>query len=280
MTATRQKLGTQRGTSRNPRSSKGNDMKVTVCELRDEAEGLEQDWGTLVAEVRAEGSDLVLLPEMPFGPWVAASRKFDAAAWRACVVAHDRWMSRLAELGPAVVLGTRPVESGDRRLNEAFVWDAGQGYRPVHHKHYLPDEEGFWEASWYGRGRREFAAADTKAGRVAFLVCTEMWFTAHAIDYARAGVQFLACPRASPGSSTEKWKAGGVAGAVVSGAYCLASNRGGPGPDGREWGGTGWIIEPEEGRILDLTSRERPVVTVAVDPGVADRAKRTYPRYV
>ena len=29
--------------------------------------------------------------------------------------------------------------------NEAFVWESGS-YRPSHHKYYLPDEDGFWEA--------------------------------------------------------------------------------------------------------------------------------------
>lgn len=255
-------------------------VKVTVCQIRDDSEGLEQDWGLLVAEVKAEASDLVLLPEMPFGHWVAGKREVDPATWRDFVTAHDRWMPRLEELAPAVVLGTRPVESGGLRLNEAFAWERDRGYRPVHCKHYLPDEDGFWEASWYQPGPPLFQTVDTKAGRVAFLICTEMWFTAHAIDYARAGIHFLACPRASPSSSTDKWKAGGVAAAVLSGAYCLASNRSGPHPAGGNWGGTGWVIEPEDGRILGLTSPQRPVRTLTVERNVAEHAKRTYPRYV
>jgi len=43
-------------------------MKVTVCELRNDPEGLDQDWTALVAHVKSEKSDLVLLPEMPFYP--------------------------------------------------------------------------------------------------------------------------------------------------------------------------------------------------------------------
>jgi N-carbamoylputrescine amidase len=150
----------------------------------------------------------------------------------------------------------------------------------VHRKHYLPDEDGFWEASWYDAAPPDFATVETVAGRVGFLICTEMWFTAHAIDYARAGVQILACPRATGRASTEKWKAGGVAAAVMSGAVCLSSNRGGPGTNPAEWGGSGWIIEPEEGRVLGVTTRQQPVVTVAIDPGMSDRARRTYPRYL
>lgn len=255
-------------------------MHVTICEFRDDSGGLTQDWDLLVAEVQAQSSHLVLLPEMPFAPWVAGTRLFDAATWRDFVRGHDEWMPRLGDLAPATVLGTRPVDDGGRRFNEAFVWEAPHGYRAVHRKHYLPDEPGFWEASWYDPGSRDFRVVDTMAGRVGFLVCTEMWFTAHAIDYAKAGVQILACPRATGRSTTEKWKAGGVAAAVMSGAYCLSSNRGGASGGGVEWGGTGWVIEPEEGGILTVTSTERSVATVAVDLGIADGAKRTYPRYV
>ena len=47
-----------------------------------------------------------------------------------------------------------------------------------------------------------------------------------------------------------------------------------------EWGGTGWIIEPQEGEVLGTTSRDDPFLTLELDPAVADAAKSTYPRYV
>ena len=46
------------------------------------------------------------------------------------------------------------------------------------------------------------------------------------------------------------------------------------------WGGKGWIIEPEEGDILALTSPSQPIITLDIDLTVARRAKSTYPRYV
>jgi hypothetical protein len=46
-------------------------IKVTVCELRNDADGLEQDWKALVEHVKSEKSDRVLLPEMAFHQWVA-----------------------------------------------------------------------------------------------------------------------------------------------------------------------------------------------------------------
>jgi N-carbamoylputrescine amidase len=255
-------------------------MKITVCELKNGPQELEEDWGRLVRHVRSEQSGLVLLPEMPFAPWPAGRSDFDPIVWEDFVQAHEAWLSRFNELGPAVVAGSRPIDRGGQRFNEAFVWDAETGYRGVHLKAYLPDDEGFWEASWYSPGGQGFVPVDTPAGRIGFLVCSELWFTAHAIDYARAGVQILACPRATAAYSTEKWKAGGVAAAVMSGAYCISSNRGGIDSGGMAWGGAGWIIDPESGEILALTSQEQPAATLEVDLSAADRSKGTYPRYI
>ncbi|MGD8961380.1 MAG: hypothetical protein PVH43_02625 [Desulfobacterales bacterium] len=41
-------------------------MKVTVCEMNNQPERFAQDWKALCDHVKSAGSDLVLLPEMPF----------------------------------------------------------------------------------------------------------------------------------------------------------------------------------------------------------------------
>ncbi len=54
-------------------------------------------------------------------------------------------------------------------------------------------------------------------------------------------------------TTTEKWIMGGRAAAVMSGAFCLSSNRGGVDARGHAWGGHGWIVEPEQGMVLGTT---------------------------
>jgi N-carbamoylputrescine amidase len=189
-------------------------------------------------------------------------------------------MRRLPDLPVRVVLGSRPVIDGGRFFNEGFVWQRASGYRGVHRKYYLPDEKGFWEASWSARGGYDFKVAEIEGLRVGFLICTELWFGARARDYARQGVHLLVCPRATPDASTDKWVAGGITAAVVSGGFCVSSNLNGPNIAGLPFGGAGWVIEPEEGRLLGRTSRETPLVTVDIDPARAESAKHTYPRYV
>jgi hypothetical protein len=148
-------------------------MRVTVCQLQDDPAGLESNWTGLVAHVRAEKSNLVLLPEMPFSPWFAASRTFNPAVWAAAVAAHTAWESRLGDLAPAVVIASRPIDFGNERYNEGFVWDTESGIRSVHAKTFLPDEEGVWEASWYQRATPEFTPVQVFDAQVGFLIGTE-----------------------------------------------------------------------------------------------------------
>lgn len=255
-------------------------MKVTVCELSNDRAGLDNAWPDLVEHCRAERTELVLLPEMPFAPWLAASSQVDQGAWLSSIVEHESWRRTLVDLVPATVFGTEPVVIDGVNYNQGFVWSALGGYRAAHRKYYLPNEPGFWEASWYQRGLREFVPMQTDDVTLGFLICTEMWFTEHARTYARAGVNILATPRATGATSTDKWLAGGRAAAVMSGAFCLSSNRCGTDRAGFEWGGGGWIIEPDEGDVLGVTSPSEPYITVDIDLDIATRAKKTYPRYV
>ncbi|HRY10951.1 MAG TPA: carbon-nitrogen hydrolase family protein, partial [Candidatus Nanopelagicales bacterium] len=129
--------------------------------------------------------DLVVLPELAFMPWLCATREVDPVAWARA--AEEQHLERLADIPARVVVGTR----ANGRLNEAFAFTADTGLQVLHQKTYLPDEEGFWEASWYDRGPVSFQVIDTPAGRVGTSVCTEMWFTQHAF----AGADIIAVPR-------------------------------------------------------------------------------------
>ncbi len=255
-------------------------MRITVCELPHGGLTAGRGWQTFGTCLQEQSSEWVVLPEMPFSPWLAATRPGSPERWRSAVAVHDAWIRRLPELPVRVVLGSRPVIDGDRFYNEGFVWHQSSGYRAVHRKYYLPDEAGFWEASWYSRGQGDFDVVEVEGLRIGFQICTELWFGARSREYARQGVHLLVCPRATPAASTDKWIAGGIVAAVVSGAYCVSSNANGPNIEGLPFGGSGWVMEPEEGRVLALTSEEAPMVTVDIDPAWAEQAKHTYPRYV
>lgn len=250
-------------------------MRVTVCEMPEEAAAFETAWQALLVHGRSQRPDLVLLPELPFHPWFGTSPIFDIETWRAAEDAHRQWLDRLPELAPAAVLATAPVTRSGRRLNEGFVWDGPAGYRAGHHKFYLPEEEGVWEARWYQTGDGSFDAVQVGAAKVGFIICSELWAFRKAREYGKAGAHILVTPRLTARSSVDKWLAGGRAAAVVSGAYWLSSNRS---SETQDYGGRGWVVGPD-GEVLASTSAAEPFATVDIDLGLADRAKSTYPRY-
>ena len=254
-------------------------MRVTVCEMNDAEEEFTRDWERLVEHVNNEKSELVLLPEMPFYPWLFWRRRFNADLWSECIETHKRWLARCRELAPACVLGSNPVETGWLRLNQGFVWDEEGGYRRAHDKYYLPDEEGYWEATWYSRGDGEFSTVHCGKAGVGFLICSGIWFFERSRQYGQQGAHIVACPRATPKSTLDKWLVAGQASAVVAGAYSLSSNRVGTNGNPAELGGKGWIVDPD-GRILGITSQDLPFLTCDIDLKIADQAKNTYPRYI
>lgn len=251
-------------------------MKLTVCQL--DANQLDVEWAALSTHLDDNPSDLLLLPEMPFSPWFAASQQVDVAIWDEAVEQHQAWITRFAELGVTTITGTMPINQDGKRLNAGFVWTAKQGLTLAHNKTYLPDEETFWEASWYDRGAVDFQSVTVKGVCVGFQICTELWFMQHAREYGQQGIHLLLAPRSTLAASVDKWIVGGRAAAVISGAYCLSSNHVGDAL-GTPLGGKGWIIDPD-GNVLALTSEEQPFVTVEIDLRLAEAAKAEYPRYV
>jgi len=255
-------------------------MKTTVCQLPDDPNDLKEAWKRLAEHVQIENSELILLPEMPFYPWVAQSKHGNPDTWKKAVEAHDRWQERFGELAPAVVLGSRPVIRNGRHLNEGFIAEPDGSYTAVHHKYYLPQETWFWEASWYERGEEDFTLHRTGQAHTGFLICTEQWVMSRSVEYGKMGAHIIATPRATEFATAEKWLAGGRVCAISAGAWHISSNRCGPDQTGSfQFGGQGWIAGPD-GEVPGTTTGESPFLTADLDLSEAEKAKKTYPRYV
>lgn len=255
-------------------------MKATVCELPNNWTNDDSGWNRLVHHLEQASSDLLILPEMPFFKWITRSGTVDPSLWETAVKAHDKWINRLNELPVAMVISSRPVIEGKRYLNRGFIYTREKGAVPVHDKYFLPDEPGYYEATWYERGDGQFNIIHVNGLRIGFLICTELWFFDRARHYLKQDIDLLVCPRATPESKVDIWVTGGKTAAIVSGAFCLSSNYNGPNTDKENFGGTGWIIEPERGDVLGTTSSSRMFLTLDIDINAAENAKLTYPRYV
>jgi N-carbamoylputrescine amidase len=251
-------------------------MRVTVCELPHEARALAAAWAALREHTVTHASQLVLLPEFAMLEPVWESEHFDAARWRAIETLSDLQLRRLPEVGAEYVVGTRPVRINGRRLNQAYLWSAAAGVQPLRSKYFMPEEPGWWEATWCQRGDPTFPVFH--AGPVSFgiNICTELWALETYAAYAALGVELLLSPRATGAATAETWLAVGVVAAVRSGAFSLSSNR----VDAAgACGGGGWIIDPA-GDILAITSAAEPFATREIDLPRAAKARDSYPRYV
>jgi predicted amidohydrolase len=109
------------------------------------------------------------------------------------------------------------------------------------------------------------------------LLCTELWFTQWARHYGQEGIDLLLCPRATSQTSVQQWIDCGKVSAIVSGAYCLSSNRSGLGEGGFLWGGAGWVTQPGTGNVLTLTSSDCRFSTIEIDLETSRDAKVNYP---
>ena len=255
-------------------------MKVTVCQLDNRPGRLEPMLDDLAAHIARQRSEFLLLPEMCFHEWLAADNNPDRASWLAAVKSHASAILKLDKLGVKAAIGTRPVinDIGSFR-NQAYLWTTEPRVLPVHEKYYLPDEDGYWEASWYDRGELRFDLCHALDTPIGVQICTEMWFFEWARHFASLGAELLCIPRATPHGSLQKWLAGGQAAAVCAGAYCLSSNIWNPPGSRADCGGLGWIISPD-GDVLAQTSADSPFASVELELEFARQSKSTYPRYV
>jgi predicted amidohydrolase len=229
-------------------------MRVTVCELPDPRRSFEGAWRSLVDHVAQECSDLVLLPQTPFSEWFVESAP-DANVWTAAVRSHDAWEHRLPELGRALVLGTRPLDFGNERYEEAFVWDAELGIRSMHAN--CRPSIGKNGARWYSEATPEFVPFEERGMLLGFLIGGELWMHSEAQQYGREGVEVIAIPR-SNGMEFSRLLEGACENAVISGAFVLSSNRAGL------FGGRGWVIAPD-GRVLGMTSESSPFLSLDIE---------------
>jgi N-carbamoylputrescine amidase len=252
-------------------------MKLAVCELPDGLDLGSSAWSQMVERLTKEAPDLLILNEMPIGDWIADRRGFDKAAALRFVRSHDALVDALRAL-PWATFGSRPVQGKELLANEAFLVSGG-AYKPVHHKHFFPQEEGWYEQDWFAPVMSGFDVVEHQDLRIGALLCTELMFNEWARHYRRLGANVIAVPRAT-GALDTQWRAAGAMAATVSGCYVLSSNRAGHEVmQGSQFGGEGFVYAPD-GEMIAQTSGSDPIAVVEIDLDMVKRTQADYPCYV
>ena len=112
-------------------------------------------------------------------------------------------ISRLVELSRNISIAVGIVEETDdyRFFNSALYLEDG-AIRHLHRKVYLPTYGLFDEQRYLARGER-FRAFDTRFGRMAMLICEDMWHLSSSYILAMDGATTLLCLSSSPGRGVE-----------------------------------------------------------------------------
>ena len=234
-------------------------------------------WGELKCSITALHPDILITNELPFGPWIAESGVFSEDQARLSIRAHEEGLEGLIALDLPAVISSRPVLHGKRLANEAFVL-ANRTVRPLHRKHYFPNEPGWFEGEWYAGDDSGFRVADVLGIKVGVLLCTDAMFNERARAYGKQGASLIVIPRAS-GLDLEPWKIAGAMASLVSGAFVVSSNRVGRAKGGTQFGGGGYAYAPH-GKLLSVTDAAHPIQILELDPTVVSSAQREYPCYV
>jgi len=251
-------------------------LKLSVCQLPDGLSVEHPAWAELLRRIENDRPDITVLNEMPFGPWVASRDTFDPDLAKASVQVHECAIPHLHRM-PTAVLSSRPVPGPHKLSNEAFLISGGR-YQPIHHKHFFPQESGFFEDAWFAPQRPGFDVVEHGGLRIGVLLCTELMFNEWARHYRRQGAHVIVVPRAS--GASPKWDIAAAMAAIVSGCYVLSSNRApGVSDSGSNFGGRGFAYSPT-GELLVETSPFTPLVNVDLDITRVAEAQIAYPCYV
>jgi predicted amidohydrolase len=233
--------------------------------------------GEAIAEARAAGADLVVLPELCLSGYAIGSSDNEVA-----LRADDPALSELAGAGEgSVTIGFPEVSRGGRVYNSAAYFEAGTLVH-VHRKLYLPTYAGFEERKHFSVGN-SLRAFDTSVGRMALLVCNDAWQPALAFVAAQDGAEWLIMPTDSAHSDPyeldvrEYWRDITTLYARLFECYVVFVNRVGEECGLRFWGGSR-VVDPQ-GEVVAQAPEDESAVVVSgdLDPGAARRRRRRLP---
>lgn len=234
--------------------------------------------GEAIAEARAGGADLVVLPELCLSGYAIGSSDSDIA-----LRADDPALFELAgAAGDGCVTICFPeLSPGGRVYNSAAYFEAGALVH-VHRKLYLPTYAGFEERKHFSVGNSQ-RAFDTGLGRTALLVCNDAWQPALAFVACQDGAEWLIMPADSAHSDPyeldvrEYWNDITTLYARLFECYVVFVNRVGDECGLRFWGGSR-VVDPLGAVVAQAPEDEAAIIVSGdLDPSAARRRRRRLP---
>ncbi|MFQ5848997.1 MAG: nitrilase-related carbon-nitrogen hydrolase [Candidatus Binatia bacterium] len=171
-------------------------FRVGIAQINPKLGDLEANLALYEEKIREAGdggAELLLFPELTLtGYFLRDMVPNVALKLSSREIQHLRGLSQEV----AFVAGMVEESSDYRFYNAAVYFEAGE-IRHVHRKVYLPTYGMFDEQRYFARGDR-IRAFDSKFGRMATLVCEDLWHPSTVYLAALDGALAILCPSASP----------------------------------------------------------------------------------
>lgn len=253
-------------------------MQIALAQVDCVLGDVEANLETARAAVRdgaAQGADLVVFPELSLHGYALGQLDRDLS-----VPAHDPRVLALSELGPDVVVGLHE-DGGLRRYNSALYLSAGRIVH-AHRKLFLPTYL-TWEERKHFTPGQAMRAFDTRHGRMAALLCNDVWQPVLPWLAVQDGAEVLLAPTNSivsshgPGASNvDYWQDLLRFVARMQQIWVVFVNRVGDEQGTRFWGGSR-VIDPVGTIVAQAPMAEPEVVVAEVDVSAARWARRALP---
>ena len=170
--------------------------RVAIAQINPRLGDLQANMALYEAKIRQggeAGADLLLFPELSLTGYFLRDMVPDVA-----LTTRSPEMKKLKELSRGLPFVAGLVEeSADHRFFNAAVYFEDGEIRHVHRKVYLPTYGMFDEQHYFARGDR-VRAFDSKFGRLAILICEDLWHTSTIYLAALDGARAVLCPSSSP----------------------------------------------------------------------------------
>ena len=223
----------------------------------------------LIEEAAAQGTEVLCLQELFYGPYFCAEQdaRWYAIAERVPEGATVRLMQELAKKHKmAMVVSIYEEEMTGIYYNTAAVLDSDGTYLGKYRKTHIPHlPPGFWEKFYFKPGNSGYPVFNTKVGKIGVYICYDRHFPEGARALGLNGAEIVFNPSATvAGLSEYLWELEQPAHAVANGYFVGAVNRvGHESPwDIGEFYGKSYFCNPR-GQIIAQGSRDKDEVIVA-----------------
>lgn len=247
-----------------------------------------EELGGVFAQIAAgPPPDLVVMPEAALTGYFLEGAVYDLALPAAAMARRlaDCW--RKASAAPVDLVCGFYENDGGTYFNAALYLHVDANAHEIVHVHrklFLPTYGVFDEERFLTRGHH-LRAFGTSFGRMAILICEDMWHALAPTIAALQGARYLIVPSASPGrglagkndlESVEYWQQVMALHAMEHGIYIIYAGLAGF-EGGKGMSGSSCVVNPSGNRIVAAPALGACIVRVDIDESEIDRARARLP---